>query len=208
MSGITLLRARFHEALRGAPELHGSVIDVGGMREPASTYMDVLSSRGITQLTVVNIDSKVQPDVLADAAKLPLPDAGFDAALCFNLLEHVAEPERVLGEIARVLKSGGICLLETPFLVNVHAHPHDYFRFTDTALRRMVERAGLRVTECRALGGGPFLASVAMIQPFFPRWIFIFPLGIARVFDAIILSLRPSWSERWPLGYFVVCQKP
>jgi SAM-dependent methyltransferase len=44
---------------------------------------------------------------LATAERLPFGDGEFDFAWIFDVLEHVDDPERVLGEVARVLKPGG-----------------------------------------------------------------------------------------------------
>ena len=38
--------------------------------------------------------------------KLPLPDDSVDAVTLFQVLEHTPEPERLLDEVARVLKPG------------------------------------------------------------------------------------------------------
>jgi len=49
----------------------------------------------------------------ADALALPFPDAGFDL-VCSNLtMQWVAEPERMLAEMRRVLAPGGLMLLST-----------------------------------------------------------------------------------------------
>jgi len=44
---------------------------------------------------------------------LPFGDAAFDIVLCCDALEHVADLERVLDEIARVLVPGGLFLFDT-----------------------------------------------------------------------------------------------
>jgi len=45
-----------------------------------------------------------------DASELPFPDATFDAVACLEALEFMPNPERVLQEMARVLRPGGIFL--------------------------------------------------------------------------------------------------
>lgn len=46
---------------------------------------------------------------LADGLDLPVEDASFDVAVCAQVYEHVPDQPRLLGEIYRVLKPGGIC---------------------------------------------------------------------------------------------------
>jgi 2-polyprenyl-6-hydroxyphenyl methylase/3-demethylubiquinone-9 3-methyltransferase len=50
---------------------------------------------------------------VANAENLPYEDNTFDVVLCFDVLEHVADLERVVSEISRVLKSNGIFLFDT-----------------------------------------------------------------------------------------------
>jgi len=46
--------------------------------------------------------------VVADAEHIPFSEQTFDCAACYDLLEHVSKPGKVLDEISRVLKEGGI----------------------------------------------------------------------------------------------------
>jgi ubiquinone/menaquinone biosynthesis C-methylase UbiE len=45
--------------------------------------------------------------VVTDVQQLPFPDASFDAVVANHMLFHVPDRPRALGEIARVLRSGG-----------------------------------------------------------------------------------------------------
>lgn len=45
---------------------------------------------------------------------LPYESASFDIAVCEQVLEHLAQPEPVLREIARVLRPGGMAILGVP----------------------------------------------------------------------------------------------
>jgi 2-polyprenyl-3-methyl-5-hydroxy-6-metoxy-1,4-benzoquinol methylase len=51
---------------------------------------------------------------VADLLELPFEDGRFDAAVCFEAIEHVADPGRALDELRRVLKPGGLLLISTP----------------------------------------------------------------------------------------------
>lgn len=48
----------------------------------------------------------------ADAHKIPFPNETFDVVICTEVLEHVVNPEKVLKEIRRVLRSNGIAVIE------------------------------------------------------------------------------------------------
>ncbi len=59
----------------------------------------------------------------ADAECLPFRDARFDLVFCQQLIEHVVFPERVLAEIARVMRPGGILFLSAPNRLGRHLLP-------------------------------------------------------------------------------------
>jgi 2-polyprenyl-6-hydroxyphenyl methylase / 3-demethylubiquinone-9 3-methyltransferase len=44
---------------------------------------------------------------------LPYDTASFDAVVCVDVLEHVADLNKVLAEVARVLRSGGLFMFDT-----------------------------------------------------------------------------------------------
>ncbi|MEL6572986.1 MAG: methyltransferase domain-containing protein [Pseudomonadota bacterium] len=55
--------------------------------------------------------SSVQVDLLqADLAALPFADQKFDVVLVAHVLEHLSAPDRVLAELYRVLKPGGVVI--------------------------------------------------------------------------------------------------
>lgn len=54
----------------------------------------------------------IQYDVGVGEA-LPYDNASFDAVVCVDVLEHVADLSRVLAEVARVLRPGGVFLFDT-----------------------------------------------------------------------------------------------
>jgi ubiquinone/menaquinone biosynthesis C-methylase UbiE len=72
---------------------------------------------------------------LADAHRIPLADGTVDAVVVQAVLEHVLDPGRVVAEIRRVLRAGGLVYAETPFLQQVHAGAYDFTRFTSSGHR-------------------------------------------------------------------------
>ena len=59
----------------------------------------------------------------ADAEWIPFRDGCFDLVFCQQLLEHVVFPERVVAEIARVLRPGGLLFLSAPNRLGRHTLP-------------------------------------------------------------------------------------
>lgn len=52
--------------------------------------------------------------VRGGAEQLPFAAQRFDAVVCFEMIERVTQPQRVLAEIARVLQPDGVALVSTP----------------------------------------------------------------------------------------------
>jgi SAM-dependent methyltransferase len=50
----------------------------------------------------------------ADCLALPFPTARFDLVVAFEIIEHLKDPEALLGELDRVLSPSGLLLLSTP----------------------------------------------------------------------------------------------
>jgi ArsR family transcriptional regulator len=101
---------------------------------------------------------------------LPIDDGRLDAATSMLVLHHVPEPERALGEIARVLKPGGRAII-----VDMQPHDRDSYRqqmghvwlgFSDEHVRRLFQEAGfedIRIVslppDAKAKGPGLFVAT-------------------------------------------------
>ncbi len=60
--------------------------------------------------------------VLGDAQDMPFEDGSFDLVVDFGTAYHVESPALAMGEIGRVLDTGGILLYEAP-LTQFLAHP-------------------------------------------------------------------------------------
>jgi SAM-dependent methyltransferase len=112
-------------------------------------YTDVAFSDGIA--------------AIVDAHDLPYADGSFDFVVAIAVLEHVADPQRVVGEIWRVLAPEGRVFAETPFLQPVHMGAHDFTRFTPLGHRRLF-RCFREIESGLALGPGAVAAwSVRMV---------------------------------------------
>ncbi len=135
----------------------GTTADIGAGR---AKYRELIGRFAECYLTVDNGSSEAQfgqreakPDVMADVLDLPLADGSLDTAVCTEVLEHVVDPFRLMAELARVLKSGGYLIVSSPWAAPYHPEPDDYWRFSESALRLMCEKSGLKVVEVHKKGG-------------------------------------------------------
>jgi SAM-dependent methyltransferase len=82
-----------------------------------------------------------------NAQHLPFLDESFDAVVCLEALEFMPAPQRVLGEMARVLRPGGVLL--TTNRVNWEARLMPGKAFTEDELRKALQLEGLAQVEFR-----------------------------------------------------------
>ena len=74
----------------------------------------------------------------------PLADGEADLVLATETLEHVPDPAAFLSEAHRALKPDGRLIITVPFAARWHYIPYDYWRFTPSGLRMLLERADFR----------------------------------------------------------------
>lgn len=87
----------------------------------------------------------------------PLAGQGpFDVVICEQVLEHVTDPCAAARNLRGLCAPGGRVVVSTPFLVRVHELPEyglrDYWRFTPSGLRVLLEGAGLAVESVGSWG--------------------------------------------------------
>ena len=88
------------------------------------------------------------PDINGDALALPFQGRSIDAVVNVNVLEHVNDPVRVIQEISRTLKPGGLLLLVGPGDITYsHGDPYMFFNLTRHAYRRIFEESHLHILE-------------------------------------------------------------
>ena len=96
--------------------------------------------------------------VVARIEDVELPKGQFDAVCGWHVLEHVPEPLPTVARLRQALRPGGYAFFEVPNYASVrarrdlaawqHLDPlHHVAQYTPTAVRALLERAGLRVLE-------------------------------------------------------------
>lgn len=102
------------------------------------------------------LDMPDMPLLQFDLEKCPLPENSLDAVVLLNVLEHIQDDRIAMQHIHRILKPGGIAVLEVPAgprLYDIYdkllLH---YRRYTRAALRRLVADAHLQIVRQSHLG--------------------------------------------------------
>lgn len=96
------------------------------------------------------------PLIRLDLTQSPLPDGAVDAIVLLNVLEHIEQDEAAIRHIYRMLKPGGLAVIEVP------AGPHLYDdydrelmhfrRYSAEELARKAKAAGFEVVEESYIG--------------------------------------------------------
>ncbi|MBF0611602.1 MAG: methyltransferase domain-containing protein [Magnetococcales bacterium] len=107
--------------------------------------------------------------VLFDGGEFPFQNGVFDGIFHTEVLEHVWDCRRFLSECRRVLKPGGVMFLSVPFQARYHYIPHDYWRFTPSALNRLLEESGFQKICVQPRGTDITVAAYKVITLFY-RW--------------------------------------
>jgi SAM-dependent methyltransferase len=147
-----------HDGLNGAPKL----LDVGSNRGRfVAAFLEAVPQ---AQITAIEPDERYADScaglprttlIQARIEKTLLPDDSFDIVHSCHTIEHLAAPFAALKDHARVLKPGGLLVLDAPnlallgsddILEELFIDKH-LFHFSATTLTRMIEAAGFTILQ-------------------------------------------------------------
>lgn len=146
--------------------------------------------------------------------RLPFSDSEFDTIILSDVLEHIPDPQQLCNEMSRVLSGNGKLLMNVPFYYWIHEKPHDYYRYTEFALRRFMETSGFKILHLSSIGGAPeiicdvvaknvvHIPMVGTAMAAFIQW-----LTAAFIGTPVGKRISDSTGRSFPLGYFLVAEK-
>jgi SAM-dependent methyltransferase len=108
--------------------------------------------------------------IFGDAVALPFPDGYFDAAVCVRVLHHFGDPGPVIAELGRVVRPGGLLVLEyanrrnlksiarrllgrqswSPFELGAVEYKPFHYDHAPVSVRRSLRAAGFTIERMRA----------------------------------------------------------
>lgn len=196
-----------------ASDFYGTVVDIGGgNRRYASLFSNA------KKFVVLDVNKKTNPDIVADAEKLPLPDASADGVICTQVLGDVWNITVAIEEMHRILKQNGLLMITEALHAEAHDEPTDYWRFTKYAWKKLLEdKYDILVIQER----GGFFALIAqqkirrmieVMQPSKRIW----PLQKICTAYAMALCKIAEWRDRhdrydlqqkFTIGYGIIARK-
>lgn len=184
----------------------GDLLDLGAGKVPLyGAYRDLVDS--VTCADWGNsLHASSHLDLLCDLTQpLPLGAATFDTVLLTDVLEHLPNPDLLLGEVSEVLRPGGKVIIGTPFLYWVHEAPHDHHRYTRYRLEALCSSAGLDVVSVSAYGDGVHVVGDIVAKGLSGR------LGPLRAPVTVLAGLTArhaaSQDSRFPMGYVTIARR-
>jgi len=189
----------------------GALLDLGCGKVPL--YAAYASC--VDEITCVDWAPGEHIDLPCDLSQpLPFERERFDTIILSDVLEHMPEPELLWREMTRVLKPGGKIIMNVPFYYSVHAHPHDYYRYTCFALERFVKINTLALVCLLPVGGiveiiADLFAKAFSKLPLIGAPLAMFTQFVVGAFGRTRLGARVARvsSRHFPFGYFMIAQR-
>lgn len=193
----------------------GRLLDLGCGKVPLfEMYKDYIIDNMCVDWDNTLHDNKYV-DVTCDlSGNLPFEEEQFETIILSDVMEHLPNPEKLWKEMFRLLAPGGKVLLNVPFLYWIHEAPHDYYRYTEFAVKRFAELSGFSIILLEPIGGAPEvladISSKVFARYTFGKWIAVSIqyLTCLAIKTKIIKRISKKTSELFPLGYFIIVEKP
>jgi len=132
----------------------GELLDVGcGSKPFAPLFAGRVQRYWGSDLRASRYLGQARPDAFATAEEQPFRSGTFDTVLGLSMLTYLPEPGRMIREAHRLLRPGGVLILEFTQMVPLHDEPHDYFRFTRYGAEHLLREAGFEPVEFVPVGG-------------------------------------------------------
>lgn len=156
-------RELYSRILHYSPLLRGKILDFGAGSSPYKRLLSCATDYvSLEYDTPCNRNHK-KADLFYDGARIPVDASSFDVVLSTQTLEHVPNPQEIVNEWRRVLRSGGCLLLTVPFVWPEHEMPYDFQRYTTNGVKLLLVDNGFEVVaQERLLRGGKGLVQLCI----------------------------------------------
>lgn len=162
---------------------------------------------------------ELKADVVADLNEpLPIESEVADTVVSLSVMEHLREPQVMLGEAFRILKPAGALVLQVPFMWWVHEAPFDFYRYTCHGLKYLLEKSGF--VDVRVYPQTGFWVMWTLKFNYQTVRLIRGPWPVRKIMSSLLRALwaidqrvAPWLDRRWKCeaetaGYFVTARKP
>lgn len=136
-----------------APSVKGQrVLEIGSGKQVKGqeAYSAIHIFKDVAEFRQTDINPEFGHEIL-DITAMDI-QSEYGLILCLNVLEHVYDFQTAVKNLHAAVAEGGRLIVAVPFAYPLHDEPHDYYRYTEHALRRMlgdfksvtVENKGIR----------------------------------------------------------------
>lgn len=113
------------------------------------------------------------PLIRFDLLQCPLPDQSLDMLIMLNVLEHIEDDQAALKQVYRILKPGGVAVIEVPAAPRLYdaydAELHHFRRYSVSELHRKLSEVGFNI--CRKSHLGFFLFPAFATIKLMNKWL-------------------------------------
>ena len=196
------------------------ILDIGSGRHFIEDRFPELKKNDFFRLDLAN---RGYVDIIADLQKDSYFNNCFDAVICLNVLEHVYSFREFFKNMSGLVKKDGILMLSVPYSSGLHYLPHDYFRISHYALKKLLYENNFKIRSLEAfyqpninkivkifkgLNNKSFFSKILekliILQIRIYNRLFNVKMG-NELIDDVIPSQKKLYSE--PMGYFVTAIK-
>jgi 2-polyprenyl-3-methyl-5-hydroxy-6-metoxy-1,4-benzoquinol methylase len=135
---------------------------------------------------------------------------GFDTVVSLETVEHVPDPERLIGRLVAALRPGGVLVASVPTTPSADVNPHHLHDFTERSFRRMLARRGLVELDClRQIQPYQLLATLgrseARMREMRPNLLGYYALHPVAALRRLAATARFGFTNRY---LTVACRRP
>lgn len=202
--GRTISRIFLNWQIReNCKDLKGKTVDLASGGDPS--YYKYLPP--CLKTTKTDYTKKKGVDVVVDLNKeLPFENNSVDNILFFGAFYIIKDRIKLLGEMKRVLKTGGTIFLSMPFIANEMPEPDDYCRLTYQGLEREFKLAGFEnfkiIRQGERFTAGAFLLHSFFIFNIVRLFVYSLCIFLDKMIPDKIQKKHPT-----PVSYFCTIKK-
>ena len=139
---------------------NGSILDIGCGR---GLFLHLMRKHGwevagveFDEESALKVSNAYGIKVIPSQSLSKLPDKSFDVITLFHVLEHTIHPQMTINECKRLLKDGGLLVVEVPNLYSLQASigkkawfhldlPHHFYHFSDVGIKALLKKNSFRI---------------------------------------------------------------